>query len=331
MSRTRVGRVVFSKMHPDRVARHQRNNAIQSFSLVASMALLLALVGWALFGPVGIAWTAALGAGLVLFAPKVSPKVLMRMYNARFVTPDAAPDLHHMLNELSKRAELTHVPQLYYLPSPVMNAFTTGRPSEAAIAVSDGLLRRLTPRELMGVLAHELSHVANNDMRVMALADGASRITSLLPFLALILVVSGAAFGLRGGILTGLLLLVAPTVMSLIQLALSRSREYDADLDAVTLTGDPEGLAAALRKIEHQQGGLIERVLLPGRKVPDPSILRTHPATQDRIDRLLALDERPAEQPALSFAQMTPQQVIPDGVLGPVRRLPRWRVTGLWY
>lgn len=295
------------------------------------MALLLALVGWALFGAVGIAWMAALGAGLVLFAPKVSPKVLMRMYNARFVPSQAAPDLHHMLNELSKRAGLKHIPQLYYLPSPVMNAFTTGRPEEAAVAVSDGLLRRLTPRELMGVLAHELSHIANNDMRVMGLADGVSRITSLLPYLALFMMVSGAAFGMRGGLLTGVLLLVAPALMSLIQLALSRSREYDADLDAVTLTGDPEGLAAALRKIEHQQGGLLERVLLPGRKVPDPSLLRTHPATQDRIDRLLALDERPPAQPALSFTQMTPQQVIPNDVLVPVRRLPRWRVSGLWY
>ena len=122
------------------------------------------------------------------------------------------------------------------------------------------------------------------------------------------------------------LLVLSPTIASLLQLALSRTREYDADLDAAGLTGDPRGLASALEKLERYQGGLFETLLLPGRRVPQPSLLRTHPPTRDRIARLLALE--PEAAPRI-LGSMTSEalparfRTVPGG--------PRWRATGLWY
>ena len=106
--------------------------------------------------------------------------MLTRMYGAKPVKPEQAPDLYRILNELSRRAELPAVPKLFYLPSKIMNAFATGRKDNSYIVISDGLLRALTPREITGVLAHEVAHVRNNDMWVMGVADLFSRLTSFI-------------------------------------------------------------------------------------------------------------------------------------------------------
>jgi heat shock protein HtpX len=128
-----------------------------------------------------------------------------------------------------------------------------------------------------------------------------------------------------------LLLLAAPTITSLLQLALSRTREYDADLGAVELTGDPQALASALNKLEQRQGSWLERIFMPGRRQPDPAILRTHPPTAERIRRLLSLVpqlQRPPQTPPLSAATRS-SGFMAD--LPPLTRRPRWHMNGLWF
>ncbi len=170
----------------------------------------------------------------------------------------------------------------------------TGAGTAAAIAVTDALARNLTPRELAGVLAHEISHIAHEDVKVMAFADMVSRFTSFMSTVGLFSLFFNL-FGVAGGFrmqvpwLGVAVLLAAPTIGGLLQMALSRTREFDADLGAVTLTGDPDGLASALGKLERAQGKVWENVLLPSGRIPDPSVLRTHPLTADRVARLRAL------------------------------------------
>jgi heat shock protein HtpX len=320
--------------YEQRLMSRKTTNLVQSVLLLGGMTLLLALLGWFIAGGLGLL-VAAGGVIILGLSPQVSPQVILRMYRARQLTPSNAPELFRLVHALAQRAELPHSPRLYYIPSNMMNAFAIGKRSHAAIAVTDGLLRRLNRRELAGVLAHEISHVNNNDIWVMGLADVVSRLTSSLSLGGQFLLLLSLPMMLFGSFsppwLLFLLLISAPTLSALFQLALSRTREYDADLDAAGLTGDPSGLASALAKLERYQQGFLERILLPGRRIPDPSLLRTHPTTEDRIQRLLSLDDAAISPPvshpgqfpteALQFTTQTPQIV----------QLPRWRLSGLWF
>ncbi len=144
------------------------------------------------------------------------------------------------------------------------------------------------------MLAHEISHIAHDDVKVMAFSDMVARFTSFMSTVGLISLLLNL-FGFFGGYeaqvpwFAVLILLSAPTVGGLLQLALSRTREFDADLGAAVLTGDPDGLATALTKLERAQGRLWEGLVLPGGRIPDPSVLRSHPRTADRVVRLMAL------------------------------------------
>ncbi len=189
--------------------------------------------------------------------------------------------------ELEQRAELETIPALYWIPSRTVNAFATGTKDDAAIAITDDLLQLLSPRETAGVLAHEVSHIANNDMRLIGLADVISRLTRimsapgmLLLFLWLPLILPSMANCSLPGLF---LLLAAPVISALLQLELSRIREFEADLEAVRLTGDPEGLASALGKISGQYSNLWQRIFFPGYHEPEPLLLRTHPDTAARV------------------------------------------------
>jgi heat shock protein HtpX len=242
------------------------------------------------------------------------------------------PEVHDVMRKLTARADLPSVPSLYYVPSQMMNAFAVGKPEDSAIAVTDGLLRGLTLRQLAGVLAHEVSHIRSGDLRVMALADVLNRMTSFMSTFGLFGLIFSIPANLAAGIqipwLGFVLLLAAPTLGGLLQLALSRAREYDADLDAASLTGDPEGLALALQTLERQQGALWENIVLPGGRSPHPSLLRSHPKTEDRVARLLAL--RKDQTPHIVFdGNARP----PRGPIVPTIRPPRihWHRMGIWY
>jgi heat shock protein HtpX len=294
---SRPGRVIFLKtrIRPHLFGvtsplstRHRLQNAMQSILLLGAMAALAGALGWTLFGDVGL-WAAVLGPVLALLGRGVSPNMVLRLTGARPIPQPQAPGLYRVVGTLAERAGLPRVPRLYYLPTRVLNAFSAGGRDEPAIALSDGLLRNLDRRELTGVLAHELAHVRASDVWVMTLAAVVGRMTALLSFLGqmlLIVLVPVAIFTRYELPLLALVLLVfAPTISSLLQLALSRTREYDADIAAVELTGDPRGLASALDKLERFQGGWMENVFL----ARAPNWLRTHPATGERIRRLLEL------------------------------------------
>ncbi|HSS65244.1 MAG TPA: zinc metalloprotease HtpX, partial [Gammaproteobacteria bacterium] len=245
------------------------------------------------------------------------------------LTPRQAPGVFRVLDTLARRAALPALPKLYYIPSSVINAFAVGTRRSAGIAVSDGMFQALSERELCGVLAHEISHIRHNDTWVMGLADLFSRLTaffSMFGQLILLLYVPVAVFSkLQINWLAVLALVFAPTVSVLLQLALSRTREYEADLGAAELSGDPEGFASALRKIERHQGRFLEQIFFPGRRIPDPSLLRTHPATDERIRRLRQLQPEPALQ-----ARLPDLSAIPHTPRARTRR-PRWHFPGTWY
>jgi heat shock protein HtpX len=314
-----------------RLLAHKTANALQSALLVATLAGLLGLLAWIIGGGSLALFALAMVTVLYLTNPAASPRLVMLLYPGRLLHPHEAPRQFAIVAELARRAGLSRMPRLYYIPSDVMNAFATGHRDDALVAVSAGLLHRLDLREQAGVLAHEISHVANGDLAVMAFADLVSRITSSFGLLGQILILlslpTAAVTDVEVPWVPLLILMAAPTLSALVQLALSRNREYEADLGAAELTGDPAGLASALDKLERYQGRFWEQILMPGRRVPDPSLLRTHPETDDRIERLLALVPRPRRQPPLTLhGGGWPESRTPQ----PAAR-PRYRPPGLWY
>jgi heat shock protein HtpX len=316
----------------DRTARrrHKLRNLAHSALLLAGMVGLLFVISWLLLGRDLAFWALAGWVLALIWAPRISPQIVMRMYRARPFGPAEFPAGHDLLARLAARAGLPRAPRLYYVPSAALNAFTLGGKADAVVSVTDGLLRTLTLRELAGVLAHEISHIRNNDLWVMSLADSISRLTSFFSFAGVMLLFLSVPMMLLQGslapLVVSLILIVAPTFASLLQLALSRAREFDADLEAAGLTGDPEGLASALRKLEQHQAGLWERVFLPGRRIPDPSLFRSHPSTEERVARLLSLAPQERRAP---FAASHRPAVTPG--IRPVVGRPRWRYTGLWH
>jgi heat shock protein HtpX len=316
--------------------RHKRRNLAQSALILGGMALLVAVCGWILFGPIGLLGVAVAAVVTLLFGSRFSAQMVLRMYKAQRLSPRQLPEVFRIIEHLTERAGLERVPTLYYVPSAMMNAFAVGRREEAAIGVTDGLLRALTMRELTGVLAHEMSHIRNNDVRLMGIADLAARLTRMMSLIGAGLLLLSLPMWLQGGspvsFVLVLLLIFAPQLTTLLQLALSRAREFDADLDAAGMTGDPAGLASALAKLERQQRNHWEQILMPGRKLPEASLLRSHPPTKDRIARLSALYERGPEQStalgALGFADPMPELIAP---MAPVTARPRGRLIGYWY
>lgn len=311
-----------------RLDRHALSNGLQSALLIAAMAAVLAAVGWALGGPAMMLGVLLGGLLLLALAPRLPSAWLLRMYGARPLAPYQAPQLHALLVTLSRRAGV-RVPALYYLPSRLMNAFSVGGRDDAALTVSDGLLRGLDRRELAAVLAHELSHIRHNDTQVMGLADAVSRLTHALSLMGQLLVLINLPLIVLGRTpfpwLGVILLIVAPLVSALLQLALSRTREFDADLGAARITGDPAALAGALAKLEQQERRW-SRLLFPGPRNPSPSLLRTHPRTEERVERLLSLTPHHANPVVAAGGRQTLPQTLPR-----VERPPRRHPSGLWH
>lgn len=277
----------------DEERRHRRRNRLHSLTLLGGMTALLALCGWVLGGDAGLLWLSALGGLSLLLTPRLPPGLVLRSYRARPVLPGQWPQVYDVLAGLAQRAGLERVPVLHVLPSRQANAFAVGDAGQAAIAVTEGLLARLSLRELAAVLAHEIAHIRHDDSRLLALADLMTRLTRSIAVVgAIVLVLSLPALIDGQADLSwplALVLMAAPTISALMQLALSRTREFDADLAAARLTGDPAGLIAALQRMDEDSAGWWATLL--GRRGPDrqPSLLRTHPSTAERLKRLAAL------------------------------------------
>ena len=259
--------------------------------------LSAALVGFGSLVAPGWAWAfVALALAMNLGAYWFSDRLVLRLHGARELSPAEAPRLHGMLAELAQRAELP-MPRVYLIEDPHANAFATGRnPRHGVVAVTSGLLELLSLRELRGVLAHELAHIKNRDILVSSIAAAlAAAVTYAANALSFAGLFGGAAQDEEdrspaGGLL---LALVAPIAATLIQLGISRSREYLADETGARISGDPEALASALERLS------LGAELVPGDAQPataslfivNPlgslaSLFSTHPPMEERIRRL---------------------------------------------
>lgn len=272
-------------------------NIFRTGALMAVMIVLFALIGRALAGPGGMMIAFVVAIGLNFLSYWFSDKIVLKMYSAKEVSRQEAPELVEMVDRLRQRAGLP-MPRVCVIPSDNPNAFATGRnPDNAVVAVTEGILQMLDRGELEGVIAHELAHVQNRDILISSIAATlASAITLLARF--------GLFFGGgrdRGGLIGSLLMLIlAPIAAILIQSAISRTREFVADRDGAKISGNPRGLADALARL--QQGA--ERRPMPADSrtestahmfIVNPfagamsglaNLFSTHPPTEERIERL---------------------------------------------
>jgi heat shock protein HtpX len=267
---------------------------VQSVILVVSLALLLGLVG-RLLGGNQLALMMIAGVVILYFvSPMMSPTLFLKFNPGRRLSPEKAPQLYGILRHLARKAELTRMPVLFYMPTDTMLAFTVGPRDNAVIAVSEGLMRGLSRQELAAVLAHEISHIRHNDIRIMTFAGMAGQLTHLLSIFGQFILIFSLPLILTGQVFISwtaiFLLIFSPTLSSLIQLALSRTREYNADMSAAELMGNPEPLASALAKIDRAAKSLHCRMFWPMvPRLPQATLLRTHPPTKERIRRLLGV------------------------------------------
>lgn len=310
---------------------HRVQNDLHTILLIGGMAILLGLIGYLLFGTIGLVILVLGGIFFISAGPRVTPKLVLRMYKAKPVAIEEDTQLFSIVEELSQRAGLLKVPQLYYIPSQMINAFATGTRNNALIGVTDGILRALNGNEIAAVLAHEMSHIKNNDIKVMAMADTMMRVTHFLSGIGQILLLLNLPLIFMGksnfSWVAIALLIFAPNITALMQLGLSRAREYDADVGAVDLTKDPHSLSAALKKIEKLHAGLLQKVMLPGRKLPEPSLLRTHPHTHERIERLEQMARELEQDVTLATNDSWQASFLPRAEM----QRPRWHFNGLWF
>lgn len=289
--------------------RRRLGNQIRTVALLGALAAAVAGAG-SLLGPgfalIGLAVALAINLGAYFF----SDRLVLRMSGARPLPRDEAPALHAMLDELAARAAIP-APRLYLTPEAQPNAFATGRdPRHGVVAVAAGLLATLSPRELRGVLAHELAHIKNRDVLVATIAGAmASALTWLAHALAFSSLFGGGDDDEQGSGAGGLLfMLFAPIGATLIQLGVSRSREYLADAEAARLTDDPEGLALALERLEaaapHAAAIQAPEPATASLRIANPLAgggglagwFSTHPPIAERARRLRAM--APAAAPA---------------------------------
>ncbi len=273
-------------------------NFIRTTFLMAAMTALVVGVGGLIAGEAGLMMALLVAGGMNLFAYWNSDKMVLRMHGAREVDMRTAPDLVRMVQRLAARAELP-MPRVYIMDSRQPNAFATGRnPENAAVAATTGLLERLSPDEIEGVMAHELAHIKNRDTLIMTITATLAGAISMLANFALFF--GGNRNNPLGLIGTILIMVLAPIAAMLVQMAISRTREYSADQLGAEISGKPLALANALRSIAG--GSTIENraaeanpasahvfISNPLRRGGIDGLFSTHPPMAERIRRLEAM------------------------------------------
>jgi heat shock protein HtpX len=281
------------------------NNTFKTFILLAGLTVLLLLIGQALAGRQGLYLALFMALIMNFIGYWFSDKIALAMSRAQEVSVNEAPDLHHMVEKLAVQAGIPK-PRVYIIPQDTPNAFATGRnPEHAAVAVTQGILRILRPEELEGVLAHELGHVRNRDILISSVAAVFAGAISYLATMAQ----WGAMFGMGrrdddegggGGNMIAVLLMaiVAPIAAMLIQMAISRSREYVADATGAKIIGSGRPLASALQKLE-EYNRQIPMQVNPAQAqmyIVNPlsaggfsRMFSTHPPIEERVARLMAM------------------------------------------
>jgi heat shock protein HtpX len=276
-------------------------NLLKTAVLMAAITALFMLIGAWLGGRTGMMLALLVALGMNFFSYWFSDQMVLKMYNAREVDDSTAPQFVAMVRELAQRAQIP-MPRVYLIDEDAPNAFATGRnPEHAAVAATTGILRMLGQRELRGVMAHELAHVKHRDILISTIsATMAGAIGMLANF--------GMLFGGRdsegrpANPIAGLMLaILAPMAAGLIQMAISRAREFEADRGGAEISGDPQALASALEKIHRFASGIpmeaAERhpetaqmmIMNPLSGGGLRGLFSTHPPTEERVARLLAM------------------------------------------
>ncbi|RJP78045.1 MAG: zinc metalloprotease HtpX [Desulfobacteraceae bacterium] len=276
-------------------------NQIKTTILLTIMTVFFMLIGKALGGNSGMMTALIFAGGMNFFSYWYSDKIVLKMYNASEVSPEEAPDLYDMVRRLAQRSGLP-MPKVYIIPQDAPNAFATGRnPENAVVAVTQGLLRLMNRSEIEGVLAHELGHIQNRDILIGTIAATMAGAVMMLANMARWSAIFGgfnrSDDGEGGGGFIELIVMavIAPIAAMLIQMAISRSREFMADATASGMTGNPEGLASALEKL----GTYTRRIPMETNPstahmfIANPlsgarmaSLFSTHPPIEERVARL---------------------------------------------
>jgi len=267
---------------------------------LASLTGLMLLIGGALGGRGGMMIALLFSLVMNMGTYWYSDKIVLKMYHAKEVTPAEAPELYSIVRGLVDRAKMP-MPKVYIVDTPMPNAFATGRnPSHAAVAATTGIMRVLDKEELEAVMAHELSHVRNRDTLISSVAATIAGVITFVANMAQWSLIFGGGNDDDGGNIVGIIAMaiLAPIAALIIQMAISRSREFGADAGAAELSGHPMALARALSKLEQAAGRAPADVNpstahmfivnpLKGKKLA--SLFSTHPSTEERIARLSAM------------------------------------------
>lgn len=279
-------------------------NVMKTGLLMAAMTALFLAIGFALGRETGMLLALAFAVATNLLAYWNADKMVLRMAGARPVGPADLPEFHRMVERLAESAGLP-MPKLYVIESEQPNAFATGRnPANAAVAATTGLLRRLTPDEIEGVMAHELAHVKNRDTLIMAVTATISGAIAMLANFSFLF--GGRDRNAPGGVFGQILMIMlAPLAAMIVQMAISRTREYAADWAGAEISGKPMALAAALQRIATSAHGLRNEeaeanpaiahlfIINPLAGSGVDSLFSTHPATENRIAALTAMAREP--------------------------------------
>ena len=288
---------------------------IKVFMLMAALTALVMALGWMLGGSGGAVIALLIAGGMNFFSYWNSDKMVLRQQGAVELSPAQGGDLYALTADLARRAELP-MPKLYLLPTEQPNAFATGRnPENAAVAVTQGLMRALSRDELAGVIAHELAHIKHRDTLTMTVT---ATMAGAIAMMGNMMLFTGGREG-RGGALGSILaMILAPMAAMMVQMAISRAREYEADATGAAICGQPRALASALQRIAAAAGRTVN---LPAEKNPAAAsmfiinplhalradkLFSTHPPTEERIARLMALDGR-AAAPAATAPSRIPR------------------------
>ena len=276
-------------------------NMLKTAVLMAAITALFMALGAMLGGRTGMMVALAVALGMNFFSYWFSDKLVLKMYNAQQVDASSAPQFHRMIEDLAQRAGLP-MPKVYVIDEEAPNAFATGRnPENAAVAATTGLMRVLTERELRGVMAHELAHVRHRDILISTISATMAGAISMLANFAMFFGGRNSEGRSHNPIVGILVMILAPMAAGLIQMAISRAREFEADRGGAEISGDPQALASALQKIQRYAGGIpieaAERhpetaqmmIMNPLSGGGLRGLFSTHPATEERVARLLAM------------------------------------------
>jgi len=279
-------------------------NLLKTAVLMAAITALFMAIGAMIGGRAGMMVALLVAVGMNFFSYWFSDKMVLRMYNAQEVDESSAPQFYRMVRELAQRAQLP-MPRVYLINEDAPNAFATGRnPEHAAVAATTGILRVLSERELRGVMAHELAHVRHRDILISTVSATMAGAISMLANFAMFFGGRDSEGRPQNPIVGLLVMLLAPLAASLIQMAISRAREFEADRGGAEISGDPQALASALQKIHRYAQGM---PLEAAERHPETAqmmimnplsggglrgLFSTHPSTEERVARLMAM--RPA-------------------------------------